>query len=189
MKKIFNYILSFFPTNKKEKITKYVCCFLFSHCGKYVYLIRKKRPNWQLGYLNGVGGKVEKGESCETAMIREIYEEAGVRAYIPDLVYLEEYRTDGKQVRFYAILMNKNFVPAGRTDEALQKVRWMRNAIQSWNSLHVVDNVPYLVNKGYWAIMPYIEVDKTAINTDKLFPIAESLFTNKESELKSPNIK
>lgn len=43
-----------------------------------VALIRKKRPEWQAGKLNGIGGHVEDGESFVQAMSREFREEAGV---------------------------------------------------------------------------------------------------------------
>ena len=38
---------------------EYVCGFLFSPDRKKVLLIRKRRPAWQAGKLNGVGGKVD----------------------------------------------------------------------------------------------------------------------------------
>jgi 8-oxo-dGTP diphosphatase len=59
---------------------KYVCGFLFDQ-QKNVVLIRKNKPEWQNGFLNGVGGKVEEGESNLDAMIREFNEEVGV--YVP----------------------------------------------------------------------------------------------------------
>jgi 8-oxo-dGTP diphosphatase len=43
-----------------------------------VYLIKKNRPEWQKGKLNGIGGKVEVGETSEDAMRREFKEEAGI---------------------------------------------------------------------------------------------------------------
>jgi 8-oxo-dGTP diphosphatase len=43
-----------------------------------VYLIRKNRPEWQKDKLNGIGGKVENGETSREAMKREFKEEAGV---------------------------------------------------------------------------------------------------------------
>ena len=42
-----------------------------------VLLIRKNRPSWQKGKLNGVGGKVEAGETPTAAMDREFKEETG----------------------------------------------------------------------------------------------------------------
>jgi 8-oxo-dGTP diphosphatase len=55
---------------------EYACGFLFSPDRKRVLLIRKNRPAWQAGKLNGVGGKLEAGESPIQAMIREFREEA-----------------------------------------------------------------------------------------------------------------
>jgi 8-oxo-dGTP diphosphatase len=43
-----------------------------------VYLIRKKRPDWQAGKLNGIGGHVELGEDPYSAMSRECFEEGGL---------------------------------------------------------------------------------------------------------------
>lgn len=47
-----------------------------------VLLIRKNKPEWQAGLLNGVGGHVEGEESADDAMIREFYEEAGLTGLI-----------------------------------------------------------------------------------------------------------
>ena len=58
--------------------SEYVVGFLFSSNRESVVLIRKNRPNWQAGCLNGIGGKIEPGESPEAAMRREFEEEAGV---------------------------------------------------------------------------------------------------------------
>lgn len=43
-----------------------------------VVLIRKLKPEWQAGKLNGVGGSIEEGETPVEAMKREFFEEAGV---------------------------------------------------------------------------------------------------------------
>ena len=43
-----------------------------------VWLIRKNRPTWQRGKLNGIGGHVEPDESPLRAMRREFREEAGL---------------------------------------------------------------------------------------------------------------
>lgn len=57
---------------------EYVCGFLFSPDRSRVLLIRKQRPAWQAGKLNGVGGKVEPNETVRLAMCREFREEAGL---------------------------------------------------------------------------------------------------------------
>ena len=50
----------------------------FIVCGEWVLLIRKQRPTWQKGRLNGVGGHVEPGETYLEALIREVKEEVGI---------------------------------------------------------------------------------------------------------------
>lgn len=44
-----------------------------------VVMIRKNRPAWQAGLLNGVGGKIEPGETPIAAMVREFWEETSVQ--------------------------------------------------------------------------------------------------------------
>lgn len=56
---------------------RYVVGFMFSKDGSSVALIRKQKPAWQKGLLNGIGGKVEDGEDYPAAMRREFYEETG----------------------------------------------------------------------------------------------------------------
>lgn len=57
----------------------YVTGFMLSGDGHRVVLIRKRQPRWQQGRLNGVGGKIEPGETPAEAMVREFFEETGVR--------------------------------------------------------------------------------------------------------------
>lgn len=45
--------------------------------GHQLALIRKQRPQWQAGLLNGIGGRVERGETPDVAMAREFGEETG----------------------------------------------------------------------------------------------------------------
>jgi 8-oxo-dGTP diphosphatase len=56
----------------------YVVGFMFSMNRDGVLLIRKNRPEWQAGKLNGVGGKIEDGETPRAAMVREFREETGI---------------------------------------------------------------------------------------------------------------
>ncbi len=56
----------------------YVLGFMFSHDLKRVALIKKTKPEWQAGKLNGIGGKVEKEDlDISNAMNREFMEETG----------------------------------------------------------------------------------------------------------------
>ena len=67
----------------------YVLGFMFSPRHDFVVLIKKAKPTWQAGLLNGVGGKIElvpgwrgwllrRREPASRAMVREFWEETGV---------------------------------------------------------------------------------------------------------------
>jgi 8-oxo-dGTP diphosphatase len=55
----------------------YVLGFVFDKNTRDLLLIKKKKPVWQNGLLNGIGGKIEDGETELQAMIREFREETG----------------------------------------------------------------------------------------------------------------
>lgn len=56
----------------------YVLGFAFLFKGAQVLLMKKARPDWQKGKVNGIGGKIEPGEKSVNAMVREFKEETGV---------------------------------------------------------------------------------------------------------------
>lgn len=57
----------------------YVLGFLFNPYTTRVTMIRKTRPEWQKGKLNGIGGKIKHDESPMDAMVREFEEETGLK--------------------------------------------------------------------------------------------------------------
>lgn len=63
---------------------KYSCGFAFSEDHGKVALIRKARPEWQAGKLNGIGGHIEIDETPIQAMIREFEEETGRKTNTED---------------------------------------------------------------------------------------------------------
>ncbi len=58
---------------------RYVVGFMFDESYNDVLMIRKTKPKWQAGLLNGVGGKIEPGEKELDAMKREFLEEVGIQ--------------------------------------------------------------------------------------------------------------
>ena len=57
---------------------EYVLGFMFDRANATVVMIHKNKPEWQKGFLNGVGGKIEPNEAPLDAMEREFKEETGV---------------------------------------------------------------------------------------------------------------
>lgn len=63
---------------------RYVLGFMFSADRTKVAMIRKIKPRWQAGLLNGVGGKLEPREWADDAMVREFREETGIEHKVWD---------------------------------------------------------------------------------------------------------
>ena len=64
---------------------QYSLGFAFTTCGTKVALIRKNRPEWQAGKLNGIGGKLEPMDlDIAHCMSREFKEETGFSTYPED---------------------------------------------------------------------------------------------------------
>jgi 8-oxo-dGTP pyrophosphatase MutT (NUDIX family) len=65
--------------HKVPNFKAYVLGFAFSENREQVVLIEKLRPEWQRGFHNGVGGKIESTDkSSVAAMVREFEEETGL---------------------------------------------------------------------------------------------------------------
>lgn len=80
---------------------EYVVGFAFDWDGR-VALIRKNRPEWQAGRLNGIGGHVEPGERPEDAMEREFWEETATRLTAWDLFVVMDF--PDAHIYFYRLL-------------------------------------------------------------------------------------
>lgn len=117
---------------------QYVVGFLFSEDGKEVLLIRKTKPSWQAGRLNGVGGKVETGETPAEAMRREMKEEADLD--IADWEHYAILEGEGRyQVHMFRAQANGRPAPQSLTEEVV-----------SWEKFrplpeHAIGNLSWLI--------------------------------------------
>ena len=135
---------------KKE----YALGFLFNQELTKVALIRKNRPEWQKGLLNGIGGQIEEKDGSTTndnpdynAMVREFREETGV---------FHEKWLDFGVMRGSSFCVHL-FVGAGDlsklksvTDEEIVIVD-LKEIYSGNNSL--IQNVPALVSSAYLRIL------------------------------------
>ena len=118
---------------------EYVAGFLFSPDENYVVLVRKLKPTWQAGLLNGVGGKVELEETPYQAMVREFKEETGL--YIHDWEYFAGL-SDGRNfaVTFYRMQHPWYGSVQTVTNEVIEI-----HAVQDLDKLPVVSNLRWLI--------------------------------------------
>lgn len=84
-----------------SEVMRYVAGFAFSRNFRDVALVRKERPDWQAGRLNGIGGKIEAGETPAEAMVREFQEETGLATAPVDWEEVVELSFPGGVVHFF----------------------------------------------------------------------------------------
>ncbi len=101
---------------------EYVVGFCFNEAHDTVVLIHKQRPAWQNGFLNGVGGKIEPGESSIRAMVREFEEETGVKTKEEDWACFSTMESDDWWMHVFCCV-NDQYVNAARTTESEEIVK------------------------------------------------------------------
>lgn len=149
---------------------RYVVGFLFSnpedqYGDRRVALIRKAKPEWQKGRFNGIGGKIEEGESPAEAMAREFREETGVDDSIP----WEEYASlqDGRGWVIY-------FFRAHAPYELLKRAEQNSTDFAEPVSLHCVG----AWGRGLWERVEarhpggFARADEAIFNLNWLIPLA-----------------
>ncbi|SRR6266576_1705448 len=77
-----------------------VAGFLFVN-GAGVLLVEKRRPTWQAGLLNGIGGVMKDGETPLYAMVREFRKETGYAEGLEWRHYATEIEPFGATVHFF----------------------------------------------------------------------------------------
>lgn len=108
---------------------EYVCGFMIATHGLlsyrqsmgHVLLIEKRRPDFQCGLWNGVGGKVEPGEHIWDAMVREFREETGVVTSRMDWIHTIVFTsTHGYIVNYFACFVDELPAYCTTTDEVVR---------------------------------------------------------------------
>lgn len=108
--------------------------------GLAVALVRKAKPAWQAGRLNGVGGKVEPGERPVAAMVREFVEETGVQTRAAEWGHRVTLGFDGGRIHFFAARRPAAFPLTGLPGEP---VAWV--PVDLLGAAPVLPNLRWLV--------------------------------------------
>lgn len=66
----------------------YTLGFIFDSSLKNVLLVHKKKPAWQKGKINGIGGGLRKNESMKSGIRRETLEESGLAIPARNWIYV-----------------------------------------------------------------------------------------------------
>ncbi len=116
--------------------------FIFDPTLSRVVLIRKNRPAWQAGKLNGIGGKIEPGEESIDCMVRETREETGLTTKPNQWLFLGTIHRDeyGSVVDFYATVHTST--PEELSSHTDEQVEWCEVARLPDR---VLSNIPWLV--------------------------------------------
>lgn len=102
----------------------YTVGFAFSKDRSKIVLIRKNRPAWQAGKLNGAGGKIDpEDKDAAHAMAREFLEETGVETaasqwrYFARIMDKSHAKDENGVVHFFSIFDDKVLQAKTNTDE------------------------------------------------------------------------
>ncbi len=121
---------------------EYVAGFLVDT--EEVLLVQKLKPDWQKGKWNAIGGKIEKNESPNEAMVREFKEEVGI-----EVVDWNQFCTlSGKDFIVYFYISHD--FPLGETHKGVndvgEKLRWfsIENIINQ-ETIETIRNIPWLL--------------------------------------------
>jgi 8-oxo-dGTP diphosphatase len=120
---------------------KYIVGFVFDSKMEYVLLMHKNRPEWQNGFINGLGGKVEKGETFLSATVREIKEESGLETEEDKWVHAGVIGSDSFSVEILGYVYEGQMSDAQSLED--EPIEWF-----PLNKLppNVLDNLPWLIH-------------------------------------------
>jgi 8-oxo-dGTP diphosphatase len=137
--------------------TLYCLGFAFTPDGERVVLI-KKNKGWQIGFLNGLGGHVEKHEDPREAVAREFLEESGVHIPSRDWNAFGALYGPGYEVSLFTARHSQ--VPDVRTTTDEEVLLYSRRLAQS-GDLHALTDTPWLVALAwdYYQAPSFTEVE------------------------------
>lgn len=125
----------------------YVCGFIFTSDLSKVTLIKKNRPDWQKGKLNGIGGKIESTDiSIPAAMARECKEETDILIDSADWTHFSMEQGDGWVCYFFYAVSDTE--PKTMEDEEVAQYN-----VTDISTLSVIPNLKELIPNAITAMI------------------------------------
>lgn len=142
-----------------EDPVNYVLGFAMSRSGHVLMIEKKQGPSFNIGKLNGLGGKIEPGETPQEAMAREFREECGLSTKPVDwqCFRIERHLQRSDQTSSVVIHCFVVELPIERLSCAMQMTDEVifLDAIESFQPMRCVYNVPFLLEMAYcWLEYP-----------------------------------
>ena len=138
VKELLDYIENVFKILNQNML--YTLSFLFTTDLKKVLLIEKKRPEWQKGFLNGIGGKVEGDENFVECIERETFEETNLKINY-DNSYKGKLIGNNYVVVVYSTLVEENVIKENLKQTTDEKVK----LYDINNNLNLLSSVKYIL--------------------------------------------
>lgn len=131
-------------------MTRFSNGFIFNPDLTRVLLIHKNRPAWMNGKINGIGGKLEAGETPVACLVREIREETGLATREEEWVRLGDLGSDDWTMDVFAM----------RYEGPESDAKTMEDEVIKWFNVAelpgaVMSNLPWLIA---------LAIDKLATN-------------------------
>ena len=115
-----------------EQGLKYTLCFLRRK--DEILMLNRQKPSW-MGMWNGVGGRMEQGETPKECILREVREETGIEIADARDCGVVTWEADGKDLggmHLYIAEINDDieYITPKSTDEGIldwKKIDWILN--------------------------------------------------------------
>lgn len=113
----------------------------------------KKENDIHAGKWNGLGGKLDRGESPEECVIREVFEESGLRIVKPELRGILTFPNFAHEEDWYAFVFTASLFEGTLIDSAEGNLKWIPDeellSLNLWEGDRVF--IPWLLEGKFFS--------------------------------------